>query len=111
MAALSNFANWIVFAPTDGHLEWQYDFTRVTFAAATIYCYVTLMPLLIFLTLNHADAPVTFPQIACVYGYAMVAFVPAQIVCIAPSEIARWIAVFGAGLLSAVRANLPMEQT
>ena len=90
MAALSNLASWI---STTQPESWTYDFTLVTFAAATIYCYVSLVPLMVFLALNHADAGVSFPQVCCVYGYAMTIFIPAQVLCVIPGEIVRWVVV------------------
>eukprot|EP00698_Gefionella_okellyi_P010654 TRINITY_DN2774_c0_g1_i3.p1 TRINITY_DN2774_c0_g1~~TRINITY_DN2774_c0_g1_i3.p1 ORF type:complete len:300 (+),score=37.67 TRINITY_DN2774_c0_g1_i3:718-1617(+) len=104
MAALSNFASWISFVPaeildatthvpTGLNTTWNYDFTTVTVAAPLIYAYVGLVPLMFYLAMSHADAPVTFPQVCSVYGYGLMPFVPAQLLCLIPSGIARFVAV------------------
>jgi len=81
---------------------WQYDFEKLTFGAAIVYGYVGLVPLLLALVLyamgEGEGLPISY--LLCLYGYIMLVFIPAAVLCTIPSELLRWVAVGAAFAIS-----------
>eukprot|EP00123_Amoebidium_parasiticum_P017075 comp23702_c0_seq1/m.40723 comp23702_c0_seq1/g.40723 ORF comp23702_c0_seq1/g.40723 comp23702_c0_seq1/m.40723 type:complete len:262 (-) comp23702_c0_seq1:480-1265(-) len=86
---MGNLATYIVH---EG--QWVYDFTKVTFAATLMYCYVTLFPLAIWAFLTfYVKADIKLIEMVCLFGYSVSIYIPMTIICVAPSEAVRWLVV------------------
>jgi len=97
MAAAGNFANYI---ESQSDTPWSYDFNKVTIAAATVYGYTLIVPLIINFTAMYFTEAVGFIQLVCVYGYSLSIFIIVSFLCILPSEFLRWVLVLGAFAVS-----------
>jgi hypothetical protein len=74
---------------------WQFDVTKVSQCAAMTYAYVFLFPLSLYLVKRcyAGVSSASYTALVCLYGYSIISYIPASIVCILPVETVRWIAV------------------
>eukprot|EP00053_Salpingoeca_punica_P012812 m.115161 g.115161 ORF g.115161 m.115161 type:complete len:312 (+) comp16045_c0_seq1:52-987(+) len=91
-AMSGNVAHW--FATTEEErVTWQYDFSKVSLAATTIYSYVTLVPFAVWLWLRWkvTNSP-TLLDVFCVYGYSIFTYIPVAMLCAVPQfqSAGRW---------------------
>jgi len=80
----------------------RYNFNQLTLAGTAIYSYVTVMPLLLWLSLRYFEAHKRLVDIICIYGYTLAIFVPVSVLCVLPSEFLRWLLVFVGGTISGI---------
>ena len=81
---------------------WKFDVTKVTQCAAMTYAYVFLFPLSLYLV-KRCYAGVrsaSYTALVCLYGYSIMSYIPASILCIFPVETLRWVAVMAACAVS-----------
>ena len=81
---------------------WQFDVTKVSQCAAMTYAYVFLFPLSLYLV-KRCYAGVrsaSYTALVCLYGYSIMSYIPASILCIFPVETLRWVAVMTACAVS-----------
>ncbi|XP_064626580.1 protein YIPF1-like isoform X2 [Lineus longissimus] len=99
-AICGNLANYISCGRSD--YEWKYDFHKVTFAAAAIFCYWWLIPAAIYglLWWRGSQAGYTFMEIICVYGYSLAIYIPISILWVVPFQWFQWTLVAVGMLLS-----------
>lgn len=88
----------------------KYDFTNVTFAAMTVYSYVGVTALAMWVALNYwLKTPLTLLQCACVVGYSLCVYCLASILCVLP--YLSWIVLLAACALSSLfvaKSTLPV---
>eukprot|EP01134_Creolimax_fragrantissima_P005954 CFRG5954T1 len=84
--------------------KYEYDFTKLTFAASLMYGYITIFPLLIWAFVNfYVKQSCVLLELVCLFGYSVFMFIPVSILCVLPIETMRWLAVvLGFGTSSAV---------
>jgi len=99
-AAAGNFADWAKSEESGG--KWQYDVAKITFAALLFYGYASVVPLAMYVALRVWDARVKLASLLCLYGYALVAFVPTSLLCAVPVPMLAWIAILVSVVLSAL---------
>mmetsp|Transcript_10750 Transcript_10750/g.21798 ORF Transcript_10750/g.21798 Transcript_10750/m.21798 type:complete len:293 (-) Transcript_10750:155-1033(-) len=107
MAITGNLATYIAFVPgkkdeTGKEIKWTYDFQQLTVAGSVVYSYVTLLPLLFWLLLRYYEASKKLADVLCIYGYTVAIFVPISILCVAPSNLLRWLLVLLGGAISSI---------
>eukprot|EP00656_Telonema_subtile_P042714 TRINITY_DN4853_c0_g1_i1.p1 TRINITY_DN4853_c0_g1~~TRINITY_DN4853_c0_g1_i1.p1 ORF type:complete len:247 (-),score=53.19 TRINITY_DN4853_c0_g1_i1:178-918(-) len=95
-AAAGNFASYLSHDHTQVQQVWAYDFRKVTQAALLIWGYITLVPFLVYSYLWYRTEVIDLLLLVCLWGYSLVIFIPTAAVCMAPSEMIRWLAVMGA---------------
>lgn len=88
MAASANFASYI-----DNPDDFHYDFRTVTFGSATVYGYITIIPLVLWLVFRWLAVSIGLVQIVCIYGYSLFVFLPIAVLCIIPFEWLRWLLI------------------
>lgn len=72
--------------------SWDYSFAKLAVAGAVLYSYIGLVPLVSSIVLRYwLSVPLKVSSLICVFGYSLAPFVPAAVVCIAPSELVRWL--------------------
>ncbi len=101
----SNFASYLSSARVvpGATTAWVYDFSLVTTAALVIAAYVVGAPVLVWALLRYLGAPPRpVTSIVSIYGYALVAFIPAAFLCMTPSPAANWVFISLACAVSAV---------
>ena len=89
-------------ARVDAKEPWQFDVTKVSQCAAMTYAYVFLFPLSLYLV-KRCYAGVrsaSYTALVCLYGYSIMSYIPASILCIFPVETLRWVAVMTACAVS-----------
>mmetsp|Transcript_8286 Transcript_8286/g.34127 ORF Transcript_8286/g.34127 Transcript_8286/m.34127 type:complete len:242 (+) Transcript_8286:157-882(+) len=92
--------------------DYEYDFTVVTIAATTVYAYVGVVTLAMWLGLNYwLKTPMTLLQCGCVVGYSLTVYLPASVVCVAgplswPALLAAWVL----SSLFAVKSTFPIVE-
>jgi protein YIPF1/2 len=85
----------------------RYDFSKVTSAAAVIYCYVFVLPIMLSLALRcfAVGVRLTLLEMVCLYGYALSPFLVAAALCTIHNEVWRWCLVGLTGLLSGAHSQ------
>jgi len=101
MFAAGNFGaylNWVFYG--DHSVKWYPNFSYVSVSAFAIYGYQIIVPLILWIISKFLKISLTLLDCLCIYGYALTIYIPVAVVCVAPSEIIRWVLVGVAGLLS-----------
>eukprot|EP00455_Lapot_gusevi_P018083 TRINITY_DN1979_c0_g2_i2.p1 TRINITY_DN1979_c0_g2~~TRINITY_DN1979_c0_g2_i2.p1 ORF type:complete len:328 (+),score=70.64 TRINITY_DN1979_c0_g2_i2:92-985(+) len=95
VAAMGNFANYLAFFPTSKSPEWRLDIQKVSTAATMLYGAVFVLPcILYFVFSRYLERQATsLIYLISIYGYSLVVFIPTSIICVAPSELLRWLVV------------------
>lgn len=101
LAASGNLSSYFSHAiASNTHVEWTADFNLIPVAAAAIYGYVFLVPLVLWGVLKYLTVPVKVLDVVCIYGYSLFIYIPISIVCIVPSSLLQWVLIFAACGLS-----------
>jgi len=113
MAATGNLANYLSHVTSSNNhqhnstdtssntsFQWEYDFNKLSFAAAAIYGYLAVIPLLVFGAMKYLNLPLKLMEILCLYGYSFFVYIPISVLCVLPSETLRWGLVGIAALIS-----------
>jgi len=112
IGAMANLGAWATFDPSGGESLWQYDFSLVTQAFFLIFGALALMPTAAWFVLRyHGAPPVGFITLVCLWGYSMVHYIPATLVCAVPDVGVRWLAAAFASVgasLFLIRALVPL---
>jgi len=96
VAASSNMHDYYISHGTN----WAYNTTKMVAAPSVLYGYVLVIPLVLWLVLRCIEAPLRFAELACLYGYSLILFFPASVVCIFVNEVFKWIAIIAAASVS-----------
>jgi len=88
MAASGNFANYL--HDSD---NFSYDFRTVTFGSGAIYGYISIIPILLWITFRWLAVSLGLVQIVCIYGYSLFVFIPIAVLCIIPIDWLRWVLI------------------
>lgn len=100
LAVSSNVASWLN-ASKDASVKWHYDFTLMTGAAGTIFGFASIVPLMLWILMKYLAVPLSLTKLLCLYGYSIVLFIPAALLCLTPSAVVDWIAIVLAASASA----------
>lgn len=77
--------------------------TNVSFAAAAIYGYTIIVPILLWALCKWwLDVPLKFTDHVCIYGYSFVVYIPATFILLIPANWLRWIIMGIAGASSTI---------
>ena len=121
-AALGNYADYL-----SNNASWQFNISKVNWAAGIFYGYTCILPLILYFFFNYIGASVGVVRLWCLYGYSLFAFIPAsvsffctlileaclftsikwylldlyfQVLSIIPAETFRWLIIAMAGFVS-----------
>lgn len=116
IGAMANLGSWATFSPsasaTDSSSPWKYDFSLVTQAFFLVFGSVVVVPSAAWAVLRYHGAPaVTLVTLVCLWGYSLVHYIPATLLCAVPSVSLRWVAALFASVGAAlflVRAIVPL---
>ena len=100
-AVTSHISSWLS-SYLSGAKTWAYDFQSVVSVATLVYCFAVGAPFAIWLLLRHFESKLKLISIICLYGYSMLLFIPAALVCLVPSATVAWIAMFCAAAASSL---------
>jgi hypothetical protein len=99
LAACGNFGAYL---SSEASITWTYNFAKLSVAAFVLYGYMVLLPILVWMFSKYAmKESMSLSKLACLYGYSLVPFIPAALLCIIPSSFLRWIFIGGAYAVSA----------
>ncbi|KAH3744079.1 YIPF1 protein [Pelomyxa schiedti] len=96
LASISNFASYFEYMQADMKDEWEYDFVKLSFAAGAVYIYVYGCSIVLWIVLKIFKVPLGLVACNCVYGYTMVSFSVATVMCLIPNNAAQWCLVMAA---------------
>lgn len=104
VAATANFASYLhAKAGQDTASNWHYDFDIMTQAALVFYAIITVLPAIVWGCLVfQLQINKRLVSVISIYGYSLVSFVPATLVCAAASDGLRWMAVVACFVASTV---------
>ena len=96
MAVASNLSNWWEFKGQTN--MWTYDFSKIVSAASLIFGYQALMPVAVWFALRYMGVQVAVVQTLTLYGYGILAFVPATALCTITSSLwlLQWLVMLAA---------------
>jgi hypothetical protein len=99
LAACGNFGSYL---SSDSGSTWTYNFAKLSVASFVLYGYMVLLPVLVWMFSKYAmKESMSLSKLACLYGYSLVPFIPAALLCIIPSSFLRWLFIGGAYAVSA----------
>eukprot|EP00483_Globobulimina_turgida_P011400 UN11422 len=91
MAAMGNFSAYINSnEDTIGEGEWSGDITRISEAASFLYTGSSIVPILLYVILKTYNVELGLICLISYYGYSLMPFVVACILCIIPWKIFDW---------------------
>ena len=96
VGASSNLQSWLGFVPTAGKLVWQYDFQRITTATSLIYSMEVLPAVAVWFAGKYVQLPLPLVPLVSLYGYSLLPFIPAALLCTFPSSILAFLVLFAA---------------
>lgn len=73
--------------------NWQYDFNSVVSIASVVYGFTVASTLLVWFLFRQLETNTSLITVLCVYGYSLFVFIPASIICLAPSELVSWLSL------------------
>ncbi|RLN79094.1 hypothetical protein BBJ28_00022233 [Nothophytophthora sp. Chile5] len=89
LASCSNMASFLDY--TGDTSEWSYDFSRLASAYTLVEIFLLGLPVLIWLVGKYFQVPMTLLFLVCLYGYSMLMFIPAAILCTIPIDAMDWV--------------------
>lgn len=101
-AAAGNTASYIAHHSSDDQKGWYYDVDKVGGSMGLFYGYVGVVGLVCFAVLKYFKSSASLAMIWCIYGYALVSYIPMAALCVIPIESARWALVGVATAISGV---------
>jgi hypothetical protein len=78
----------------------QYDIGHLTKAFFILVFYTFVLPLAIFIMLQCIHVSIGLVEMISIYGYSLVPFIPATVLCLVPSVWMEWLVLFVATVLS-----------
>mmetsp|Transcript_16026 Transcript_16026/g.41152 ORF Transcript_16026/g.41152 Transcript_16026/m.41152 type:complete len:280 (+) Transcript_16026:100-939(+) len=102
LAAVGNFASWLRYElssssnmDSDSAAEiWEYNFFKVLYATIAIYSYVGLMPLAVWGFFKWFDIELSLTNHYMAFGYSLLTYIPAVILCVIPLVPLQWVLIF-----------------
>jgi hypothetical protein len=108
-AAAGNTASYIAYHrhgdEPSSSTGWYYDVDKVGGSMGLFYGYVGVCGLIVYGVLRYLggkDSRVGLATIWCIYGYALVSYIPMAALCVIPLNIVRWVCVSIATAISGV---------
>jgi len=99
-AAVSNFGSYLNYVnnPNHGAVPYDYDFTILSYGAATFYGYWLVFSFAVWGICRYWNVGLKLAEIFCIYGYSLFIFVPISILCVIPIVALQWclVAITGA---------------
>jgi hypothetical protein len=102
IAASSNLNSY--FVKSSSKEPWERDYRLLTFASTTVFAYSFVVPAIMWGVSLYVgvDPRPSLARLVAIYGYCLIVFVPASLLCVIPAAALQWIAVIVAGLWSGV---------
>lgn len=83
-----------IFKYTHGSANYpDYDYTNLSFAAITVYCYTFILPVCLWGVLRLLGIHLELLKLICLYGYTMGILIPVAAICVIPSSIVTWVII------------------
>jgi hypothetical protein len=76
IASASNLANYFV---AENQVNWQSDFTKVSFAASMLYSWLLILPMIVWFLLKRFGCEQPLATIISYYGYSFTVFSPTAV--------------------------------
>jgi hypothetical protein len=96
IAATSNFGSYLAHDAT-GEKPWQHDFSVLSMGAAIVFGFAGVSPLVAWGSLHFLGVggaqEVSLVELICLYGYSILPFLLACLLCAIPSDVVAWLSV------------------
>lgn len=83
---------------------WAYDFQSFLTLASMVYSFAAGVPAALWFGMRQFNAKFKLITAVCLYGYSLLAFIPAAVVCVFPSQLFpfpfSWFMFLSAGVVS-----------
>lgn len=103
-SAFGNYATYL-----SKHVSWQFDISKVTWAAGLFYGYTFLLPLALYFVLKYIGVSLGLIHLWCLYGYSLFVFIPASVIALIPVTVLKWVIIAGAGLVSTTFVTMNLK--
>mmetsp|Transcript_6625 Transcript_6625/g.17988 ORF Transcript_6625/g.17988 Transcript_6625/m.17988 type:complete len:299 (-) Transcript_6625:520-1416(-) len=108
-------SNMHAYVHADDVDEFDYDINHLLHAASTMCVVAFVIPTVLWVTTQCLSMnSLQLVECVCIYGYSLIAFIPAGFICVIPFSIMSWIALLVATAMSAgliVRNIVPALMT
>eukprot|EP00742_Colponemidia_sp_Colp-10_P001683 GILJ01001804.1.p1 GENE.GILJ01001804.1~~GILJ01001804.1.p1 ORF type:complete len:289 (+),score=31.56 GILJ01001804.1:43-867(+) len=98
LAMTGNLISWLSFNGQNG--QWASEFEKLLVAASLVYGCAVIVPLVLWFILKQSGSSMGLVEIVSLYGYSLLIFIPATILCSIPVAWVDWMLLFGAGAWS-----------
>eukprot|EP01031_Cornospumella_fuschlensis_P036113 gene36113-43792_t len=78
----------------------EYNFQSILNASSIIYGYASIAPSVIWFVFKTYEEKLRLPSILCLYGYSLILYIPAVLLCLIPSDLVCWLSLLVATVLS-----------
>lgn len=93
-------SNLSMYLHSDSSSDFEYDVNHVGRAMGVIYSFVFTLSFILYFSFQCLSIRVALVEIICIYGYSMVPFLPAALLCAIPFNIWIWMVLSIAGTIS-----------
>jgi len=105
IAVVGNLLSWTKFQQLQGSSaedSWEYDFEMVVTCMCVVYGWAVGAPVALWFTLRYLLVQIKLATVGCAYGYSLVPFVPAALLCGVPADWVSWLVLLLAGMISSL---------
>jgi len=103
MAATGNVASYFNSLKNDTQEQWNFNINKLSFAAAAIYGYLLIIPLVLWGVSKYNKIGLGIMDIVCIYGYSLFIYVPISFLSVIPYEWLQWTLI---GIAAAISTSL-----
>lgn len=96
-------SNLSMYMHSDSSADFAYDINHLAHAMTVLYSFVFILPIFLYMAFQCLSIQ-NFPllDLVCLYGYSLVPFIPAALLCSIPYEFVIWIALMSASIVSLI---------
>lgn len=93
-------SNLSMYLHADSSEDFEYDVNHIARSMSVLYSFVFILPVLLYFAFQCAGVSIPCLDMVCLYGYSLVPFLPATILCTIPSDIIIWLSLVVATCIS-----------
>ena len=100
MKVSSNFSS--TYLHSDSSSDFEYGINHVGRAMGVIYSFAFVLPTIFYFKLNFLSISIQLADMICLYGYSLVPYLPAALLCVIPIDFLMWSLLLTATALSLI---------
>merc|ERR1719203_211549 len=95
-------SNLSMYLHSDSSADFEYDVAHIGRAMGIIYSFIFVLPTVLFFAFNCLSISIPLVDLMCLYGYSLVPYLPASLLCAIPLNFSIWIVLVAATGISMI---------